>query len=138
MKLHSENMQEGEILDVSQIPISTMAYIGDAIYSLYCKVKSLKLMKVKAIHKEVNKIISREGQARSFDRLVELLSAEEFSLVKRALNSRAAKKYGNDIFYRKSTALEALIGYLYLKGNKERLIDLLKIAVENDKDDRLW
>lgn len=138
MKLHSENMQEGEILDVSQIPISTMAYIGDAIYSLYCKVKSLKLMKVKAIHKEVNKIISREGQARSSDRLVELLSAEEFSLVKRALNSRAAKKYGNDIFYRKSTALEALIGYLYLKGNKERLIDLLKIAVENDKDDRLW
>ncbi|ABV34036.1 MULTISPECIES: Mini-ribonuclease 3 [Pseudothermotoga] len=125
-------------MDVSQIPISTMAYIGDAIYSLYCKVKSLKLMKVKAIHKEVNKIISREGQARSFDRLVELLSAEEFSLVKRALNSRAAKKYGNDIFYRKSTALEALIGYLYLKGNKERLIDLLKIAVENDKDDRLW
>lgn len=122
---------------VLQLPVSTIAYIGDAVYSLHCRIKYLDLLKVDKIHKKVNQAVSRSGQARNLDRLMSLLNETELSLVKRAVNSKAAKKHGNDPSYRKSTAFEALIGFLYLSQDHDRLMKLIEITLETDENDRL-
>lgn len=122
---------------VLQLPVSTIAYIGDAVYSLHCRIKYLDLLKVDKIHKKVNQAVSRSGQARNLDRLMSLLNETELSLVKRAVNSKAAKKHGNDPSYRKSTAFEALIGFLYLSQDHDRLMKLIEITLENDENDCL-
>ncbi|HEY8540902.1 MAG TPA: ribonuclease III domain-containing protein [Pseudothermotoga sp.] len=122
---------------VLQLPVSTIAYIGDAVYSLHCRIKYLDLLRVDRIHKKVNQIVSRSGQAKSLDRLMSILNETELSLVKRAVNSKAAKKHGNDPLYRKSTAFEALLGFLYLSQNYDRLMKLIEITLENGENDSL-
>lgn len=122
---------------VLQLPVSTIAYIGDAVYSLYCRIKYLDLLKVDKIHRKVNEVVSRNGQARNLDRLMSLLNETELSLVRRAVNSKGAKKYGNDPLYRKSTAFEALMGFLYLSQDYDRLMKLIEITLEKDEDDCL-
>lgn len=124
-----------DTLKVLQLPISTIAYIGDAVYSLYCRVRYLDLTRVDRIHKKVNQIVSREGQARSLDKLMNSLNELELSLVKRAANSKAAKKHGNDPLYRKSTAFETLVGFLYLSREYDRLGELIRITLENEQND---
>ncbi len=124
---------EDNTLKISQLPISTIAYIGDAVYSLYCRTRYLNLGRVDKIHSKVNQIVSKNGQAKSLDKLMGLLNETELSLVKRAINSKAAKKHGNDPLYRKSTAFEALLGFLYLSQDHDRLAELIQITLENDR-----
>ncbi|WP_346309615.1 ribonuclease III domain-containing protein [Pseudothermotoga sp.] len=111
--------------------------MGDAIHSFFAKVASLNHLSVGRIHKKVAGLISREFQARRLEQLVPRLSEEELSVVKRAMNSKCAKRYGNDENYRKSTALEALIGYLYLAGDRDRLLEILNFSLMEYNDDCL-
>ncbi|AEH50182.1 Mini-ribonuclease 3 [Pseudothermotoga thermarum] len=124
-------------LDPKFYPISTLAYIGDAVCSLYCRIENVKYVNVSTIHQKVTQQVSRDGQAKGFERILDLLSEDELSVAKRAFNSKAAKRHGNDLFYRKSTAFEAVIGYLYLAGKTERMYYLLKIAFGEMDDDSL-
>lgn len=112
-------------LDLRELPSSLLAYIGDEVMSLCMKLRFIKLLKPSRIEKEVRKRISREGQAAILDEIFPLLTEEEKEVVKRAMNSKIATRHGNDPLYRKSTGLEALIGYLYLKGDEGRIIELL-------------
>ncbi len=113
-------------VDLNQVPVSLLAYIGDAVMSLYYKTKLSVLMKPSRIENEVRKIVSKEGQAEMLDRLWNFLTDEELSVVRRGMNSRSAKRHGNDLLYRKSTGLEALIGYLYLSGKEDRIKEILE------------
>ena len=114
-------------VDLNQAPVSLLAYLGDAVMSLYYKTKLSILMKPSRIEPQVRKIVSKEGQAEMLDRLWNDLTDEEMNVVKRAMNSRSAKRHGNDPLYRKSTGLEALIGYLYLSGREDRIKELLEV-----------
>jgi len=126
---------KGNTSEILRLPISTIAYVGDAVYSLFCRMKFLDLVKVDEIHKKVNQMVSRHGQAENLDKLMDLLNETELSLVKRAMNSKAAKKHGNDLHYRKSTAFEALVGFLYLCDDLDRLTKLIQITLESSEDD---
>ncbi len=128
---------EVEGLNPKLFPTATLAYIGDAVCSLYCRMENLKYLNVSVIHQKVAQMVSRTGQSTGFERIVRFLNEEELSIAKRAFNSKAAKKYGNDVSYRKSTAFEAVVGFLYLNGQKERLDYLLKIAFGVEEDDSL-
>ena len=84
-------------------------------------------------HKAV-KYIKAVSQAKVADHLIEngLLSDEETAVYKRGRNAKSPTTAKNAPVgdYRKATGLEALIGYLYLKGNMDRVLELMKTAVD--------
>jgi len=132
-----ENLPSQSKIDLNSLPIATLAYLGDAVHSFFAKVRSLNNLSVGRIHKKVTSLVSREFQAKCLEQLFPRLSEQELSVVKRAMNSKCAKRYGNDENYRKSTALEALIGYLYLAGDRDRLLEILNFSLMERNDDRL-
>ncbi len=119
-------------IQIIQAPVSLLAYIGDSVMSLYYKLEYIDLMRPSEIEKRVRKIVSRKGQADILDAVWSKLTEEEKSVVKRAMNSKSATRHGNDPLYRKSTGLEALIGYLYLTGKDERLKEILNFSASID------
>lgn len=137
MKSLLENLHRRDKTEVLLLPIPTLAYLGDAIHGFFVKINSLNMMKVKEIHRKVSELVSKHSQARCLDQILSILNDQEMSLVKRAMNSKSAKRYGNDETYRKSTALEALIGYLYLVGDLDKMFRILTVSLTGGVDDRI-
>jgi len=135
--LQQEMLKESTSLDIFPVPeinpiemsTDSLAYLGDAVFNLYVKLHVLKNLKVRDLHRISNKYVSREGQSKILNGIRELLTEEESHIVRRGINSKGARKHGNDRLYMESTGFEALIGYLYLT-DKERLSVLLKEGVK--------
>lgn len=115
-------------LPLNQLSGLTLAYVGDAVYELYVRTRVLE--KTKNAHQmnlEATKIVNHRAQAALLESLEADLTEEERLVVRRGKNAKGiVPKNAKMINYRKATALEALIGYLYLKGEKARLLDLLE------------
>ncbi|MBP8657135.1 MAG: ribonuclease III [Fervidobacterium sp.] len=103
----------------------TLAYLGDAVFNLYAKLYVLADTKVQKVHSVATMLVSRQGQSKILSNILNLLNEKEKEVVRRGINSKGARKHGNDRQYMESTGLETLIGYLYLI-DKERLSFLLK------------
>ena len=114
----------------------TLAYIGDAVYELYIReyVVNQGYTKVNKLHKEVIKYTSGNAQARFMHYFLEnnILTDEEITYFKRGRNSHVNSSRKNMELkdYLDATGFEALIGYLYLSNNQERLMELISIAIE--------
>ena len=111
-----------------------MAFVGDSIYSLFVKTKKLNLFaeKVNNLTKKTAEIVNAKAQEQALFKVMDRLSEEEMEIVKRARNANIhtrAKNYSIEE-YRHATALEALIGYLYLTNKTTRLQELLEIIFE--------
>lgn len=115
---------------------SVLAYMGDAVYEVYVRKHVLETGSSHSdvLHREAVRYVSAEGQAKAVKTLMDgILTDEELSLVKRARNHKAssskkskASKKGSDIITDKlATAFEALMGQLYLKGDTDRLEELI-------------
>ncbi|KAF2956593.1 ribonuclease III domain-containing protein [Marinitoga sp. 38H-ov] len=127
---------ESNIKDLREVPVDTFAYIGDAVLNLYFINYIIDNGKKKAgkLHNESKNYISANSQSKIVDIIFENFSEEEKDIYKRGLNSKGAKKRGNDINYRKSTAFETVIGYLFLKKDYYRLNEILEISKEALKE----
>jgi len=112
-------------VDLKEYPITYFAYIGDAVLSLYSKLRYIELKKPSEIEKRIKGMVSRSGQSKKLNKILSILTEDEKAIVKRAMNSKAATRHGNDRDYRNSTGFEALIGYLFLKKDFERLKKIL-------------
>ena len=108
-----------------------LAYIGDAVYTLYTREKLALCgdMKVSAMHAKVSGEVRATAQADLADKLLPLLSEEEADVYRRARNAKKGTraKSASVAEYNKSTGLEALFGYLYIIGEHERLNYLLNL-----------
>lgn len=120
---------------------SVLAYMGDAVYEVYVRKHVLETGSSHSdvLHREAVRYVSAEGQAKAVKTLMDgILTDEELSLVKRARNHKAssskkskASKKGSDIITDKlATAFEALMGQLYLKGDTDRLEELIHKSFE--------
>ena len=113
---------------------TTLAYIGDAIYEVLIREYWLNqgLTKVQDLHEKVISFTSAVGQAKAYDAIEALLTEEEVSIFKRGRNASTERKARNaDLAtYKKATGLEALIGYLYLEKNNERIQTLLQQIIK--------
>lgn len=118
------------IIDLKEVPVDTFAYIGDAVLNLYFINYIIDTGRKKAgkLHNESKNYISATAQSKIVDIIIDNFTEEEKALYKRGLNSKGAKKRGNDIDYRKSTAFETVIGYLFLKKDYNRLNEILDLA----------
>ena len=120
----------------SQYSPLTLAFIGDCVFDLV--VKSVVVLEANCsanmLHRKSAHIVKAESQAIMTDYLLEngLLSEEETVILRRGRNAKSytTAKNASVIDYRKATGIEALIGYLYLEGRTDRIVEIIKIGME--------
>lgn len=112
-------------VDAYQYSPLALAYIGDSVLDLMVKSYFVKHVNKQTYkyHKDVTNIVKAVNQARFADSILEDLSGDEADIYKRGRNTTTHSKAKNATMseYRKATGLEALFGYLYLRGDIERL-----------------
>ena len=114
----------------------TWAYIGDAIYELYIRQHLIETTNLKPnkLHREAIKYVSAKAQAQILENLQESLTEEEKEIVRRGRNTENhhLPKNAKPADYMRATAFEALIGYLYISKQEERLQELLKKIIQDN------
>lgn len=112
----------------------TWAYVGDGVFELYIRTKLVNEtnMKPHALHIEAIKYVKAQAQAEILNKIYDKLTDEEKEIVRRGRNAENhhLPKNANVQEYMYSTAYEALIGYLYLTKQTERLQEILRISVD--------
>ena len=118
-------------MDVNLINVITLAYLGDAVYETYVREYLIRngIAKVEELQNEAIKYVSAKSQCKILTYLVDskLLTDMELDVVKRGRNyKRASHPKNTDIItYKMSSGFEAMIGYLYLNGDKDRLDEIM-------------
>lgn len=120
-------------MEVNKINTTALAYIGDAVYEVYVRkyVLDKDSVNVNKQNKLAIKFVRAEGQALAIKKMMESLTESEQNLVKRARNKKITSKPQNadPVTYKLATAFEALVGFLYLSGNVERLEEVIDQAM---------
>lgn len=121
-------------IDIKNVPMQTLAFIGDAVYNVYIRsyLASLNNVKTGVLHKESIKYVSAKGQSYIIDKIYEILTDDEINVYKRGRNTNVGtiSKHVDVVEYKKATGFEALIGYLYITKQNERLDFLVKKCIE--------
>lgn len=121
-------------VDIRTYSPLALAYIGDAIFDLIIRTIVVERGNSSAnnLHKRAVKYVNAHVQAQMIEALAEELTEEEVKIYHRGRNAKSytSAKNASIIEYRKATGLEALCGYLYLRGQQERLLDLIHMAIE--------
>lgn len=119
--------------NLNQLSPLALAFMGDAIHTAY--VRKCVLMgqknKLNNYHETAKKFCNARHQKEVLEKILPILSEEEQDVVRRARNchnKHSAKNFDEET-YKKATAFEALIGFLYLSQNTQRLDEILKISV---------
>lgn len=111
----------------------TLAYLGDAVYEIIIRtlVVEERPGKVKSLHRHSSRLVNAGAQAKLLDAVLDSLSSEELAVYKRGRNTKPHSVAKNaDIHdYRTATGFEALIGYLYLNGEMERCLQLIRLGL---------
>jgi len=109
----------------------TLAFVGDAVYTLVIATMVVDQGNAsnEKLHNKTEKLVSARAQAGAVKRIeeAEILTQEEKDILRRGINAkpRSHAKNASLTEYHRATGLEALIGYLYLSGRQERLIEIV-------------
>ncbi len=115
-------------IPLSDISSQNLAYVGDGIYELMVRERLVRQGgRVRGLHKLAVEQVRAEAQAKAADQLLPLLNEKEAAVYRRGRNAHTARTDGE---YHKATGLEALFGYLYLRGETARLRDLFDEAMK--------
>lgn len=120
-------IDEKPVQNPKQVHPVELAYIGDAVFSLYVRRRLLPVSShVQVLHDLAARMVSAVMQARAMDALEGDLTEEESRIARRGRNTKSTvPKSASVREYRQGTAFEALMGYLYLMDQKERLHQLM-------------
>lgn len=128
-----------EDVDLRTYSPLTLAYIGDAIYDLIIRTLIVKQgnSRPEKMHKRASALVKASAQAEMIERLLPMLTEEEHAIYKRGRNAKSytMAKNATMLDYRKATGFEALMGYLYLKEDMSRLIDLVKAGLDKGEQE---
>ncbi len=120
--------------EVNLLSPLTWAYIGDSVYELYIRTKLVNETNQKphALHISSIKYVKAQSQANILKKIENILTEEEKEIVRRGRNTENhhLPKNANVQEYMYATAYEALIGYLYLTQQNERLQQILTSSVD--------
>lgn len=113
-----------------------LAYIGDTVYDLYYRSLAIKNSEshVNKLNKEVSAKVNAKAQSCAVEYIINALSEDETEIFKRGRNAKSQTSPKNMLIgdYRRATGLEAVIGYLWLTGEYERIDELMDIITEED------
>ena len=118
---------------INSIPTLNLAFIGDGVYDLL--VREYLVTHSSAHVGELNKLkvsmVNCKSQAEFIREIADQLAEEETEIYKRGRNTKvnSASKHSSLSDYHAATGLEALFGWLYLKGRTERINELFTLII---------
>lgn len=119
--MESENKE----LDPRQFSPLNLAFIGDCVYEMLVRLYLVRQANrpVNELHRESVKYVSAKAQTAAFAKIEPMLTEEELAVYKRGRNAKTGHqpKSASVSEYHCATGVEALFGYLYLKGEDARL-----------------
>ena len=124
----------GGDVDIRTYSPLTLAYIGDAVFEMI--VRTLVVEKgqraANALHRHTTRIVCAQMQAKLADAVYESLTEEEQDVYRRGKNTKIHSSAKNASLgdYRKATGFEALCGYLFLKKDTVRIMQIVRRAFE--------
>ena len=129
-----ESIKMDKIKLITMSPL-VLAYLGDTVYESYIREHLIRQninRKVNNLHKLAIQYSKAKAQATIIHELEDELTEEEMKIFKKGRNqkSHTAPKNADIIDYKYATGFEALIGYLYLSEDKERLEYIVKKGIE--------
>ena len=111
----------------------TLAYLGDAVYEVIirCLLTGRGNCSVNKLHQSALAYVSAGSQARLMDRIEPLLTQEEEAVFRRGrtAHSPTMAKHASMADYRRATGFEALVGFLFLEGKEERILELIHAGI---------
>ena len=126
-------LSKTEICKISPV---TLAFLGDAVYSLYVRERLTVENGGKAadLQRVASKVVSAQGQSEFLDKVMPLFTETEGDIFRRGRNAKkgAKSKSASSLEYNRSTGFEAVLGFLYLTGNDARIKELLGQSDERD------
>ena len=127
LKLIKRDFGLGEV-DLRTLSPLTLAFVGDCVYDLI--LRTVIVERHNASPNQLHREKSR--QAEMAEALQEHLTQEELAVYRRGRNAKShtTAKNASVLDYRKATGLEALYGWLYLSGQEERLLQLLRLSLD--------
>ena len=127
------------VRDPRQLSPLVLAYVGDTIYDLYVRTQLILTTDATAhsLHMQAAQRVCAKGQAEALRRIWDQLTEEEQGVYKRGRNSHMGTVPKNAAIqdYRAATGLEALLGYLYLGGQDQRLTQLMGWLLGTQEED---
>lgn len=128
--LEQFNFSESEINNMAPL---VLAYIGDAVYEVF--IRTLLISKgnipVHKLHKLSIEYVKAKAQSDIVHRIMDKLNPDELDVVRRGRNAKSGTipKNADVGEYKYATGFESLIGYLYLRKDNDRLMEVLKMAI---------
>ena len=125
--------------DVRSYSPLVLAYIGDCVYDLIIKsmVISDGNKQVHKLHEQTSRYVQASAQSKMMRAMQPCLTEEEHAVYRRGRNAKSVSPAKNQSItdYRRATGFEALLGFLYLRKEYERLMELVKIGLEHLKEE---
>lgn len=124
--------------DVNNLSPLTLAFMGDTVFDLFVRERLICQANrpVNKLHNLASKTVNAASQAEAVKKIMDILTEEEQAVFRRGRNTHTNHKAKNatEGDYHYATGFEALFGYLYLKGNIERLRELFDIITEEENN----
>ena len=115
----------------------TLAYIGDGVYELVIRTVLVKKgnCPVNQLHRKASSLVKAASQSAMMEFIEPMLTEEEHSVYRRGrnANSPTMAKHATMADYRRATGFEALMGYLYLKEDFCRIVELVRAGIREDQ-----
>ena len=122
-----------EDVDLRNYSPLTLAFLGDCVFDLIIRTVIVERgnRAPESLHRKKSAVVKAQTQARMAEAILESLSEEELSVYKRGRNAKSysVAKNASVSDYRRATGFEALLGYLYLQDKEDRVIELVKFAL---------
>ena len=134
------NFNSLEIADLKKENPQVLAFVGDGVYTLFIRNKIVLEHKAKSgeLHKLTTDYVKASKQSVAIEKLLPIFTEDELAIYKRARNYKTASVAKNASVqeYKRATGFEAVLGYLYLAGQVDRLNEILSMCVGEDNENR--
>lgn len=115
-------------MEFENYPLLLLAYVGDAVFEVYVRTKLVRkeIVPIAQMHKKATRFVRASGQDGLLRTLEPYLTEKEADIVRRGRNTKSRVPKNADLSaYRRATGFEALMGWLHLTKQTERLEELL-------------
>lgn len=131
-KLNNERHE----LPAEQYSPLVLAFMGDAVFEIFIREKIIRASNkpVNKLHRQSSMLVRAQAQARMIHAIKSELTEKELSVYRRGRNAKSHTSAKNSSIkdYRRATGFEALLGYLYLDGQNERLLELMELSYKSE------
>ena len=121
--------------DLNRVSILGLAHVGDAVYELLVRSRLCTdgHQAIQDLHRSTVRFVKAPAQAKAADKLQPLLTEEELAVYRRGRNAKVhgVPQNASTAEYHAATGLEALFGWLYLQGRRERIEELFAAVMED-------